>query len=126
MVPAGVGDDLVDEIGSDHQHLARVRDTAVRRGPRDDRRRAGDRRSGVGADDPPVDRAHAERQSSAVGAPYGDGGVRTPSGAANCGQNDAQGSRRPVHSHTLASAPPSATLRTSAKYGATSSGPEPT
>ena len=44
----------------------------------------------------------------------------------SCGQNDAQGSRLPVHSHTLASAPPSATLRTSAKYGATSSGPEPT
>ena len=33
MVPAGVGDDLVDEIGSDHQHLARVRDAVVRRGP---------------------------------------------------------------------------------------------
>jgi predicted metal-binding membrane protein len=44
----------------------------------------------------------------------------------SCGQNDAQGSRLPVHSHTLASAPPSATLRTSVKCGATSSGPEPT
>ena len=33
MIPTGVRDHLVDEVGPDHQHPARVRDATVRRGP---------------------------------------------------------------------------------------------